>query len=281
MLQKTPLPPALSDVHRTLAALERQTDASFLNQVLNDPSVYPAVRGMIEGPIDATAAVVGTQNVLLAGSHGCILLVRHQPGFFEAHTQVLEDGRGAWTLLMVRAALHWMFTHTDAVEIATRCPRGNLPALALAKRIGGRFQFTNPCGWVKDGEPVPADIYSLSIGDWMASAPGLAERGHWFHEKLEAEYARLGAFDPEPHPDDDTHDRYVGAACEMMIGGQPHKAAAFYNKWAVMAGYAPVTILKDSPPTITIDIADAILIVRPNGDFWMAECRKPRRKDRH
>lgn len=267
--------PALSPLHVTLDRIERQTDARFLNRILNDPSVYPFVHGNLKGPMDASVIVADPANVLLTGELGALLFVQHQPGFYEVHSQCLPEGRGAWMLSFVRACLHWMFTCTDAVDIQTRCPQGNVPALALAKRIHGRFLFTRADGWIMDGVPISADIYGLNIQDWAASAPGLVERGHWFHERLEAEYARHGVADPAPHPDDETHDRYAGMACEMILGGQGHKAAVFYNRWAVMAGYAPITIIKATPPTVTVDIQDAIIIVRPDGTFWVTSTRRP------
>lgn len=278
MLQKTPAPDAMSDLHAALAGIKRRYDATFLNKVLNHPAVYPMVKGNAEGPIDASAIAADPANILLCGEQGAIVFVCHQGGLYEAHTQVLPDGRGAWSLRFVRAALHWLFTHTSAVEVVTRCPHGNIPALALAKRVGGRFQFTNPNGWIIDGKQVPADIYSLTIVDWMRQAPGLEERGHWFHEVLEAEYRRLGALNASPHPDDDTHDRYVGMACEMILGGMPHKAAAFYNRWAVMAGYAPISIIKETHP-VTVDIHDAVIVVPEDRDFWVMHSRKPKLRD--
>lgn len=260
---------AISEMHDTLSMIRRHTTADSLNEVVNDPSVWRWVHGAAEGRLDLSAVVADPANVLLMGEHGGVLFVRHQPGLYEAHTQVLPAGRGSWAIRMVRAALHWMFTHTDAVEIMTRVPKGNLGARALAKAIGGTLEFTSPIGWMMDGVIVPAGIYSLKIQDWMRSAGGLEERGHWFHDHLEAEYSRLGKIEAS-HPDDDNHDRYVGAAVEMILGGQPDKGVIFYNRWAVMAGYAPVSIVTRSP--LTIDIRDALICVGGE-DFWVMSCQ--------
>lgn len=271
----------ISDLHAMLAKIGREYHAARLNRIVNDPSVYPWVCGTAVGPLDLEPAIADQKNILLMGERGGVVFVLTQPGIYEAHTQVLPEGRGKWGVVMVRAALHWMFTRTDAIEIMTKCPEGNVGALWLAKRIGGKRLFTNRNGWIMDHKTVPAEIYGLTIQDWIAGAPGLVERGHWFHERLEAEYRRLGAVDPSPHPDDPEHDRYVGAAAEMMMGGQPHKAAVFYSRWANMAGYAPISIIKDTFPAMTVDIQDAIIIVRPDGDFWVSACRKPLQKELH
>lgn len=245
--------------------LQRQHDAAHINEIVNDPSVYPWVSGRHTGPLDVSPLIADGRNVALFGEHGGVIFVAHQPGLYEAHTQVLPAGRGRWTFDTVNAALHWMFTRSDAIEIMTRCPHGNLGAKALARAIHGELEFTNPRGWTKDGNAIPADIYSLDIQRWMKTAPGLPERGRWFHDRLEAEYAGLGKA-PDLHADDETHDRYVGAAVDMMLGGQPHKGVVFYNRWAVMADYATVGIVTETP--LVIDIRDALLCVRDN-DFWV------------
>lgn len=258
----------LSQLHADLGMIERQTDAHNLNRVANDPSVYPWVKGHAVGRLDLSPIVANPANVLLMGEHGGVLFAQHQPGYYEAHTQVMPAGRGAWTLRMVRAALHWMFTRTDAIEIVTKVPQGNAAALGLVRAIHGVYEFTSPHGWVYQNDPVPAAVYALRLQDWVKRAPGLVERGAWFHHKLEAELTQLGKTE-DVHEDDPTHDRYVGAACEMMMGGQPQKAAIFYNRWAVMAGYAPIQLMSISP--LTVNIRSAIICVRGD-DFWVMTC---------
>lgn len=168
-------------------------------------------------------------------------------------------------LRFTQECLKWMFTRTDAMEIMTRCPHGNLPAKALAKAIGGTYEFTNPNGWVMDGKAVPADIYALRIQDWLRTAPGLEERGAEFHDKLEKEFARLGMGDN--HPDDANHDRHVGAAYEMFMGGQPHKGAVIYNRFASMAGYLPIYVVS-TEPFVSVNIQSALLVMK-NDDFFV------------
>lgn len=249
--------------------IDRQFTARLLNKVVNDPSVYDWVRGTFEGPMDLTPIVANHNNVLLMGEHGGILFMQHQQGLYEAHAQVVTAGRGKWATEMTQEALHWMFTRTDAVEIVTRVPRGNIGALALTKRMGFVLEFTRNKGWTKAGQPIPADVYSLKVQDWMRDAPGLKQRGDWFHTKLEAEYERIGA-NHGIHPDDDTHDQFVGATIDMIFGGQPQKATVFYNRWAVMAGYQPIRIMTLAP--LTLDIQESLIAVR-NDDFWVMACQ--------
>lgn len=246
--------------------IKRHHTADCVNLVINDPSVYDWVRGNFDGKIDVSQTVADPQNVLLMGEHGGVIFLKHQPGIYEAHTQVLPAGRGTWAKDMVNEAVHWMFCNTDAMDIMTRVPHGNYAARALTKTIkGGSLEFHIERGWYKDGKVIPADIYSIRLQDWMAHTPGLEERGHWFHERLTEEYKRLG-HEEAIHADDPVHDRYVGATVDMIMGGQTEKAVVFYNRWAGMAGYLPFGIASLDP--LVIDIQEALLEIR--GDtFWV------------
>lgn len=247
--------------------LERIFDADKINRIVNDPSIYPWVRGAAEGPLDLGPLLQDKRHVCLLGEFGGCLFFQQSPGIYEAHTQILPQGRGIWAVDTVRAALHWMFTRTDAVEIWTRCPRGNLAARALARAIHGREEMTVARGWVRDGKIIPATIFSLTIQEWMKTAPHLVEVGKWYHDKLEDEYRVLGHQEPI-HEDDDTHNRYVGAAVEMIRGGQPLKGELFYNRFATMAGYAPIRIVGVDP--VMVNIKDATLEMHGR-NFFVSE----------
>lgn len=246
-------------------SIERQFDAKQINAVVNHESVYPFVHGVTVGPMDLTAAVQDQANVLLMGEHGGMIFNPIQAGIWEAHTQVVPEGRGKWAVGMATECLKWMFCRTDALEIITRLPKGNVRARALAMRFGFRPMFVNPRGWILDHQLVPAEIVSLTIQEWMPSAPSLVESGELFHRRLAEEFKRHGKTEP-PHPDDAVHDRYAGLAYEMAIGGQPFKAQAFYQRFAAVADYVPFVVINDSP--LTIDIQSAILIIKPDGSFW-------------
>jgi hypothetical protein len=249
--------------------IERIFDGEKINHIVNDPSVYPWVKGNCEGPLDLGPLLKDNRHVALMGNLGGCVFAQHSQGIYEAHSQFLPEGRGEKALETVREALHWMFTRSDAVEIWTRAPKGNLAARALAKAIGGREDMTVKNGWVQDGEVIPATIFSLTIQDWMRTAPNLVEVGEWFHAKLEDEYRLKGYVEPV-HVDDPNHNRYVGAAVEMIRGGQPYKGMIFYNRFAVMAGYEPINVIGTDP--VTIDIRDAVLEMHGQ-NFFVASLR--------
>ena len=97
-------------------------------------------------------------------------------------------------------------------------------------------------------------MFSIKIQNWVKTAPLLVERGRWFHRQLESEFERLGRAHIA-HADDPEHDRYVGAAVEMLSAAQIYKAVNFYNRWAVMAGYQALALVSADP--IVVDIGDA------------------------
>ncbi len=244
--------------------IKRHNTAHSLNEVVNHPSVLPWVKGGFKGDkLDLTPLVENDNNILLMGEHGGVFFVQHQPDLFEVHVSVLPAGRGQWTLNMVNEALQWVFTKTIATEITTRVPKGNLGALALVRSIHGCLQFTLPRGWIFNDKFVPAGVWSLTVQDWQRTAPGLIERGQWFHDRLESEQKKLGNFEPN-HPPDPIHDRYVGAAVETILAGQTRKGVILYSRWAAMAGYAPISMISDT----VLDIGTALISVR-NKDFYI------------
>jgi hypothetical protein len=244
--------------------IERVFDGEKINRIVNDPSVYPWVRGVCEGPLDLGPLLQDQRHVCLMEDFGGCLFTQQSPGIYEVHTQFLPQGRGAKALATVQGALHWMFTRSGAVEIWTRCPKGNLGARVLAKAIGGREEMVVKQGWVQDGQIIPATIFSLTIQEWMKTAPGLEEIGDWFHRKLEEEY-RIAGYSEPVHDDDPSHNRYVGAAVEMIRGGQAYKGQIFYNRFAAMSGYQPIKIINTDP--VMVDIRDAILEVHGRNFF--------------
>jgi hypothetical protein len=232
-------------------AVERHRCADRINAVLNDPDVRSwAANGT--GSVDISQQVADDNNILLMGEHGGCMFYRIQPGIYEVHTQVERAGRGEWTGGLTAACGHWMFTRTDAFEVLTRVPHGHVAAKAAAIAAGMRHEFTRPAECLFRNRKVDVHIYSIRIQDWVQSAPWLVEIGAEFHDMLHAEAERLGVTDP-PHDDDENHNRYVGAAVEMVRCGKLLKGVAFYNRWAAVSRHEPVRIVSQSPAVVQID----------------------------
>ena len=253
--------------------IKRATDAGHLNAILNHPTVRPWVAPKAEGVLDLTGMVADERNVVLMGELGGCAFLWLQPGIYEVHTQVLREGRGKWTRALTEACVRHMFTRTEAYEIVTRVPAGHLAAKAAAEAQGMRFEFTRPEGCLFRDRPTDVHIYSFRLQDWVVRGDGLAETGAWLHSRMEQEADRLGITVPR-HDEDPNHNRYVGAAVEMVLGGRPGKGVAFYNRWVSLARQTRggmlqhVSLVSENPTVIRFDIglmrfhADDIEVIR-------------------
>ena len=258
MLAKSPLPPL------PYPPVFREADATRINAVVNHDAVRPWVMLPGQDRLDLSDFVADPRNVVLMNEAGTVGIAfhRHEPGIYEAHTSALPEARGATVLAAVRSMIAWMFTATDCMELLTRCPAHNCPAEALAKAVGGALDFERPAAWQTDKGPVAVRHYALRYPEWVKTADLLPVVGEWFHERLEAENARLGIPD-ELHDDDAAHDRHVGAAVAMILGGQPAKGVVLYNRWARFADYGLAIIVNVEP--LIIDIGTHLLRVHECG----------------
>lgn len=245
--------------------ISRATDANFINEVVNHPAVRPYVHAL-PGPLDLSPVVSNPHNLTLVGEHGGMLFVESVPGLFEIHTQILPDGRGPWALQFAQKAVEWLFSRTRATEVFTRVPEGNVGALALTRACGAKLEET--VVQELSGKPVSVGIYGGRIQDWIRIAPQLVDLGRTFHQKLHEKTAAADLKVNE-HPQDDWHDRHVGAAAAMILGGQPIKGVLFYNRWAAMA-LAPFMKLISLNPLV-LDITECRIEVQGD-DFEVLPC---------
>lgn len=242
------------------ATITRQTDAAQINRMLNHPAVCPWVSGNRPLPLDATPIVQNPNHVVLCCAWGGAVFVKLMIGYYELHTSILPEGRGEGTLAFGRAALEWLFSRTDAVEIVTRVPHGNVAGKAAMRAMGVPVWFTTGAIWPLAGGKVPMDVYKLHILDWIGlERRALAVRGEEFHRRL---LASGGSVD---HPDDPIHDAHVGAASLLIAGGQPDKAVALYNLYAAMSGYGTISIASRDP--LLIDIGSGV-VAPQTGEFY-------------
>jgi hypothetical protein len=254
--------------------VKRDYSPSKINEISNRPDIYPWVHGNLEGPLDFTGFVEEkSPHVNLMGEHGGCIFSKCPVGYglYEGHVHIAPKGRGRWALTAVKECIYYMFTSTDAVEIWCRCPAGNIAVHALVRAlkrdIGGSKEFRAVNGWIQDRKHIPADIYSIQIQDWMRSAKGLVEWGRWFQGQINEEFRRLGKQELQ-HEEDETHNRYVGAAVEMIRNGQAVKGVVFYNRWAAMAAYQPIHLVSNDP--ITLNVGEATLELHGKNFFVSA-----------
>jgi hypothetical protein len=236
-----------------MLSVERSFSAERLNYILNHPAVRQDVADLSEGKLDLKKSVDNDKNILVMGEHGCVMFFCVSQCIYEAHTQILPEGRGAWAFQFVQSCAEFMFTKTDAMEILTRVPHGHIAAKALALKAGLKYEFTRTDCCVFRGQKVPVDIFSGRLQDWVLIAPDYRELGDIFHHRLNALAADKGV-NEAPHEDDENHNQYIGICIKMMQGGQHHKAVAFYNRWAFASRHALVEIVSENPTVIKFDI---------------------------
>jgi hypothetical protein len=243
--------------------ISRTLDPTFLNRVVNDPTVRIWLGGT--GEIDLTGIVTNPANICLQGEYGGFILIKHEPGIYESHSQFLPEGRGREAVRLMRDGFRYLFTRTDCIEVQTKIPQANSAAVGLARLAGFDPIFSRKGVW--DGDDV---VYgSLTLDRWLARDGEIASYGRWFHDRLDAGKAEAGSERPS-HEDEDCHDRAVGAAMLMCRAGNTRKAVWTYNRWARLAGYQTIELISEVPPVL--DVRDAVVEVRGD-DMEVLLCR--------
>lgn len=223
--------------------IRRIFDPTFLNEVVNHPEVRPWLEG--DGVLDISAQALNPANFILQSEFGGFILIRHEPGRYEVHSQFLP-GNGTHAIRAMIAAQEWMFTRTDCEVIVSKVPESNGRAKGLALAGGLRTIFSR----------ADAQYVELTLMDWAMRTKSLEGHGKRFHEALEEQKAAHGSELPK-HDDDPAHERAVGAAMLMIERGHPAKGVAFYNRWARLAGYAEIVLISEAP--VVVDVVDAVV----------------------
>lgn len=248
--------------------IRRTFDATFLNSVVNHSDVRPWLGNVAAGEIDLSGVIGNSANYALVTERGGWLVVNIDAGLYEVHSQFSPEGRGDIVAPM-RDAIHFMFTATDCVELVTRCPDDNKAALGLARTAGFREVFRRDACWHGVDGLTGCSFQSLRLERWREIDMRLLELGEKFHSQLEAAKLESGS-SLDVHPHDPAHDRAVGAAFAMVMACNPHKGLFTYNRWAKFAGYAPITMVNEHPPTF--DIWDAVVALRGQ-EMEVLQCR--------
>lgn len=244
----------------------RQTmDPAFLARVANDPSVRPWIAAGDHDLSEGVANLVtNPANVCLVTNHGGWVFQKLDPGIYEAHSLFLPAGRGRNFRDAAREAMRWLFTRTDCIDLLTKCPDDNGAARMAAAMMGFKERFRRDGIW-HTGAGV--SFQGITIDGWAIRDKAAEEAGEAFHAALEAAKQAAGSEMPV-HEADPAHDHFVGAAWLIAEAGNLAKAAAFYNRWAIFAGYGSIAAVGPG----MIDIGDAVVTVR-DGRTEVLLCR--------
>lgn len=209
--------------------IRRTLDGAFLTEIANRPDIRPMI-GPGDGFVDLRPVAANPANYVIEADHGGWLLEAKGPGVYEIHSLFLPEGRGAMFFRNAREMLRYMFTRTDCTEIWTKCPDDNPGARMAALKCGFKEVFRRENCWADVG----VSYQSLTIDGWGMRDPEALKAGQAFHEQLG---------DHLSHPEDEAHDRAVGAALLMARAGQIGKGVQWFNRWGAFAGYAPIQAL--------------------------------------
>lgn len=246
--------------------IRRSMDAARFHELANDPSIRPFIGvGDEPYPIERFRALIDNPaTIAIEAPHGGWMLVPILLGVYELHTMFLRKGRGRSYFTAAAEALRYVFAATDALEVVTKCPDNNNGARWAASKVGFRERFRREDAWQ---EGVGISYRVLSIDDWCNSDPATRRAGQKFHAALEAAKLAKGS-ELAAHPDDEAHDRTVGAAMLMCQAGNVGKGIAYYNRWAAFAGYAEI----EQVGVNLVDVRDAVLEIK-DGQMVVVHCR--------
>lgn len=231
----------------------RTFSPGFLESVANDPILRPTLGG--EGPVVLKDIMASPANYCFTNEDGGFVGVQLQKGgtIIECHTIFKPGSNPRSVIRFMRECQEYLFTRTYCTEIVTKVPDGNAGADKLS--ILGNFEekFRRENAW-KDGAGV--SYRSLPLDRWLTVCSSTLEAGKAFHSLLEQAKQAKGSTLPD-HPDEEVHDRWVGAAMLMAQRENVGKGVNTYNTWAAFAGYRPASLVSELPPVV--DVGDAVL----------------------
>lgn len=245
----------------------RTLHADVFNEIANHPEVRPWLGGTHE--LDLTETIANPENFafLTDEEMGGYIYHKLQPGLYAVHTLSLPEGRGRQMLGARSQSLREMFIKSDAVEIVTMVPDGNLGALTWAKHAGFRETFRRESAFDLMGEMVGVSYQSLTYQDWVIHDAANRREGAIFHQAIHQVVE-------DDHGDDPVHNALVGATMEGCLNGNIEKAITLYNRYAVHAGYQPIKVLTTRP--LVLDISSAIIEYSADGLFILHVRQRPK-----
>jgi len=248
--------------------ITRTFDGRELTSIANDPLVRPLLGG--EGEVDLVPFASIPRNFVFMLERSMLpggwLLSPLYDGHYEAHTVMTVGANPRQVARGMNEVIEYMFLRTDCETILTKVPDSNAGAAWLAKYAGFELAFHRNDAW---GPEVGISYMKLPLDRWAAACSTVLDEGRKFHELLEQAKNAMGSELPV-HPEDEAHDRAVGACVAMIKSGNTIKGINYYNKWAAFAGYGQTQLLSEQP--VVVDIGDAILGLT-NGEVEILQCR--------
>lgn len=212
-------------------------NAILANEIANHPDIINYVSWTGE-TIDLQPLVDSDGCIIFEnGDHGCFLLARSDYESYVVHTLFRRKTPSKLILETAKKAMWLSFIEHDVMELTSSACQTNPRAYRLMIKNGFKLMFESPS---KFAEGKKERMCRLTIDEFIIQNEDLGKAGEEFHDLVE---------DTTDHADDPIHDRYVGAVISMVKADNIVKAERVYNKWAALAGYAPLSY---DPQTNTI-----------------------------
>jgi hypothetical protein len=130
--------------------LKRTDNLDRINELCNNPQIYPWVHGDLEGQIDIK--VIPNPTVILEAEDGAFLFVDKGNGEWDAHT--LFPPSLPYTYKLALEAIDYIRSLPGYKKITTQGPRNNPRAIRFLEKLG--FTYTHTEGTYQG---LPLDYY--------------------------------------------------------------------------------------------------------------------------
>lgn len=249
--------------------VKRTYDALAVNAILNHPGVFPFISVPGIENIDAAAIIADEHNIALMANGGCFILIFHEPGVYEIHTNFLPEARGRNAIRAAEGSVQWMFLNTDCMSIVTQVPEANRAARWLCAKSGFELEFERKAVWPTSDGLSDLSYWALRYDGWIKRSLRMMETGKFFLEKLDEEFVRL-QLDIRSSLED-CYCLHVGALFAMALCKQFEKGIALYNRWARFSGYGRASLISRAP--ILIDLSGVIVQLTDDWNLKVIKCR--------
>lgn len=149
--------------------VEPTTDEPYIKSVFLNPEIYAEMKddSCPESPtmlsaVDIKAIPGFFLRVLVGGEPGGVFWLLWKGDSVEAHTALMKNCRGRKAIQAVKAAVAWVFSHTEASKI-TSYAWSDAPAVKwFCRAVGMAEKQTEPWRSTRGGKPVDITYYEIT-----------------------------------------------------------------------------------------------------------------------
>lgn len=141
--------------------LTETRDASYANEICNNPAVMPGLSLGVIDVVDLEPLVDNTRNHLLIGEFGGALLVWTAPGVYDVHDFVLPEGRGKWARNAAQDVFAFVFDQLGARLLWTQTPVENRASRMFNRILGFRSEGIHVAKLWPGADPRPVEYFVM------------------------------------------------------------------------------------------------------------------------